>query len=92
MKTFELRLPYFKKGHDMAGCVSYHDTLAEAAKGHASLMSHCEEILLELADALEGRDASISADTHYISVSTSDEELIAILEGAEWAEAETMYA
>ena len=74
IKNYELHLPYFKQGDDLAHCKEHSKNDAEAFLNHAEIMNETADILKILASKAKEHDLKIdTADTHYISVSVDEE-------------------
>jgi hypothetical protein len=88
--TYEIRLPYFKQGDDLSHYIDAADSLSDALKAHSEMLQSSASTLRDLATTVQGKDVSIDACTHFISLYTEDEELISILNSADYARKECL--
>mgnify|MGYP001172712982 CR=1 FL=1 len=93
MKSYEIHLPYFKQGDDLAGCIeSAEGDVVKALELHAEMLDDAAHILMKIKNVIEEAKASkevyIEADTHFISIegpkevlsSLIDNELVEVIE------------
>lgn len=74
MKEYEVNLPYFKQGTDLANCMENTNSDVEALRLHAEYMRSAADILDKLAMcASDGHLKITCADTHFISVEVNDD-------------------
>lgn len=78
-KTFELNLPVFKQGDDMAHCLSQARTVKKAFEMQAENYEEAARICRKMAGiASEERKLKVDADTHIISLFGPTERLLAL--------------
>jgi hypothetical protein len=66
---YELHLPYFKQGADLAVCIEDTKSIPEAMVAHAKMLEASAKILREVASRLIGNEVDVHADCHYIGIS-----------------------
>ncbi len=71
MKTYELWLHY-KQGDDLAAIAEKNTTTAAAFREWATSFGRCREVCLQITKAIEGKNVTIQADTHHISLEPGD--------------------
>lgn len=74
MKTYEVNLPYFKKGDDLSSCMQQTEDDAEALRLHAEMLEESRNIMRRLASlAKDGFIQIDTADTHIIVIRCAEE-------------------
>jgi len=86
--TYEIRPPYFKQSDDLSQYIDAADSMSDALEAHSEMLQSSASTLQDLATTVQGKDVSIDACTHFISLYTEDEELISILNSAGYARTE----
>lgn len=73
MKTYELFL-HGKQGDDFAQHAAIAATVNKALLSWSAALKQCQNICEQIARALEGKNVSVFADTHVISLTADDAE------------------
>jgi len=71
MKSYEINLPYYKKGDDLGYALQETDSIVNAFKLHAKMLGAAQEQLLAIADVVAKYpedEIEVQADTHFISL------------------------
>ena len=79
-ETYELHLPYFRTGDDLAYHMRESPTIPEALARHAEQLESAAAILRRLASvAVDTPSMTILADCHYIGVMGPEKELAGLV-------------
>jgi hypothetical protein len=73
MKTYELSLPVFKKGDDMAHQLEKHFSVEAALNGQAGFYEDAAKVCRRLAAVAKEHPLEVQADTHTIVVAGAPE-------------------
>jgi hypothetical protein len=74
-KSYELILPYFKRGDDLAFHLEKNPTVAKAFAAHAEQLAVASEICRCMAALAQEAPLEVHADTHYIGIEGPDDVL-----------------